>query len=553
MDQLAGPIKPFYEPFLWDPDTFYADYKGKFSFVDSLSAEGIFNHTKLPLLISSPKPYLHNSFLREMYGVEQNSNATSTYNTPNDIQVLSDQHRLIKYIRANGRYKLIEAMLPESKSVFIIRNPLDVANSVKDRFSFYGGEFHKDDEQRFIQEVNKHFQKNYSLDTFKNHVESQLFYWHYMNKFALESFSESDNPPYIICYDDFFSDIEGHLPGLLGYLGLDDKAEYINLFGKTVGPISKKKRMHEEELDVCKSYLSLYFNLLGSHEINSRFTAQDILGNYSISDAGISNKNSLYGFHGRAIIRSIKPPKKESKQKGLTYKKNKKPVFLHVVNPVVVSDSSDLHIAQPIAFEAMKKAKSYAELEGVSVEQVAVFYPEDEKLVPSSFGKCSYLERSCLDFQEFKKQRKLPLLQDILTKAYEHRNADYVIYTNVDIALMPHFYVAAKKIMDEGYDAASIFRRTLSGKYSSVDDLPSMYSDLGENHPGQDCFIIKRSLLEKIDLKNIVIGTRFVAFALCANLNIFSDKIVEFPKKHMTFHIGDDREWLNHDEYTDYN
>jgi hypothetical protein len=555
-DQLVGPIKPFYEPFLRDPSFFqgeYASYSQQFPYTDSLSAEGIFNHTALPLLINCPKRYLNNSFLQAIYGLEPSVDAGSPPNVPSNKQASADQHRLIKYIRGNGRYKLIETMLPEAKSVFIIRNPLDVANSVKNRFSFYGGEFHKDDEQRLIQEVNKQYQKNYSLDTFNNYIDSQLFYWYYMSKFALESFSESKNPPYIICYEEFFSDIEGNLPPLLDYLGLDAKDEYVNLFGQRVGPTTKKKQMHREELDVCKSYLSLYFELLKDHKVYFRFSEQDIIGNYSTSGKKISNKTPNYGLHARAIENNLRRQKSEPKTKNLTCTQNKKPVFLHIINPVVVNKSSDLHIAQPITFETMETAKSHADLENISVEQVAVFYPEDEKIVPGSFGKCSLLDRSCLDFHTFKRQRKLPLLQDILTKAYEYSDADYVIYTNVDIALMPHFYVTAQKIMGEGYDAVNIFRRTLSSQYSSVDEIPSMYADLGEDHPGVDCFIIKRSLLKKIDLKNIVIGSRFVALSLSANLHVFADNIAVFTKKHMTFHIGDDREWHNHNEYNDYN
>ncbi len=244
-------------------------------------------------------------------------------------------------------------------------------------------------------------------------------------------------------------------------------------------------------------------------------------------------------------------------EKGMSHPKTESksvpPLFLHITNPVVVTSSSDLYKAQPITFETMEKAKSFADLENISVKQIAAYYPEDEVLVPKSFGKCPPLEHSCLDFHTFKKKRKLPLLQDILSAAYKYEEAEYVVYTNVDIALMPHFYVSAKKIMEEGYDVVNIFRRTLNNTYESLEEIPYMYADLGEDHPGTDCFIIKRSLLEKIELQKIVIGSQFVALALRTNLHAFANKIAEFPRMHMTFHLGDDREWLNHDEYSAYN
>jgi hypothetical protein len=550
-DQLSGSIKCYYEPFLRDPDVLHGEHAGyskKFRLVDSLSAEGIYNHTKLPLFITDPKPYLNNTFLKEIYGLEKYSGVQQSSSFPDNEQNTPIQHRLIKYIRASGRHKLIDSLGVESKSIFIIRNPLDVANSIKDLFSYYGGEFHKDDEQRFIQEVNEKYQKNFSSESFKNHVDSQLFYWFYMNKFAMESFSGSDNPPYVICYEEFFGDIENHLPKLLDYLGLDCNEKCFDCFSKPVGPISKKKKMHSQEFSICEDYLKLYFDLLENNNVATNITGKDITCNYKVSDDYISNKSSLYGLHGRAVESKLKENPARVK-----HSKNKKPNFVHVINPVIVDQSSDLYIAQPITFETMEKAKSYAEMEGVSVDQAAVFFKEDEDLIPNSFSKCSYLERSCLDFQTFEKQRKLPLLQDILTKAYEHSDADYVIYTNVDIALMPHFYVTAKKLMDEGYDAIKIFRRTLSSEYESVSDIPNMYADLGENHPGTDCFIMKRSLIEKIDLKNIVVGCMYVAHALNANLHAFSDKTTDLTTHHLTFHIGDDRTWANQNEYSEYN
>ena len=44
-----------------------------------------------------------------------------------------------------------------------------------------------------------------------------------------------------------------------------------------------------------------------------------------------------------------------------------------------------------------------------------------------------------LDVVNFSIPRKLPLIKDIVDRATAATNADYVIYSNVDIGVVPHF------------------------------------------------------------------------------------------------------------------
>ena len=227
--------------------------------------------------------------------------------------------------------------------------------------------------------------------------------------------------------------------------------------------------------------------------------------------------------------------------------------YIHVVNPVAVPPSSDLFIAQPITFQTMKIAKNFAEQQGVSIRQLAVCYKEDRCVVPPWLEMAPTLEKSCLDMTSFRKERKLPFLADILRTATNYTEAEYIIYTNVDIALMPYFYVTVDSLINNGHDVITICRRTISKKYHNIQQIPEMYADFGDDHPGTDCFVIKRELVRKLQLSNVVIGAQFVAFALRVSLNLFAKKIIEIKLAHMTFHIGDDREWLRHDEYSYYN
>ncbi|NEN93578.1 MAG: hypothetical protein F6K48_33760, partial [Okeania sp. SIO3H1] len=85
----------------------------------------------------------------------------------------------------------------------------------------------------------------------------------------------------------------------------------------------------------------------------------------------------------------------------------------HIINPVVVPESSDLFVAQPITFQTMKNAQTHAKGK-VNVTLYSAQYPEDESIIPDGFVKTPNLETSVLDVGKFLVPRKLPLIKDIL-------------------------------------------------------------------------------------------------------------------------------------------
>ncbi|NES69171.1 MAG: hypothetical protein F6K24_30060 [Okeania sp. SIO2D1] len=112
----------------------------------------------------------------------------------------------------------------------------------------------------------------------------------------------------------------------------------------------------------------------------------------------------------------------------------------HIVNPVIVTDSSDLFVAQPITFATMKTAQNYAQSQGIEVKLYSAQFPEYYAIIPPFFIRTPDLDRSTLDIKNFKIKRKLPLIGDILDRLYKLSEADYFIYINVDIAVLPNFY-----------------------------------------------------------------------------------------------------------------
>jgi len=225
----------------------------------------------------------------------------------------------------------------------------------------------------------------------------------------------------------------------------------------------------------------------------------------------------------------------------------------HMVNPVNAAPGSDLTVAQPVTFESMRRARDLAE--GVDVSLFTCQYPEDRAVLPEGFTATDDLDRSVLDVGSFSKPRKLPLIADIISRLYHATDAEILVYTNVDIALMPYFYTTIAAMVEDGHDAMVINRRTISDHHRDPDGLPLMYAEAGASHPGHDCFVFRRDAVPAFDLGEVCIGINWVGRVLIWNLCLQGHRFSEFTDRHLTFHIGNDKAWKNpdFDDYREFN
>ncbi len=213
------------------------------------------------------------------------------------------------------------------------------------------------------------------------------------------------------------------------------------------------------------------------------------------------------------------------------------PRIAHVINPVNAPPGSELSIVQPITFESMRIARQFSQRPH-DIELLSVSYPEDHPIVPEYFRKVRDLDRSIRDIDPYRSKKKLPYISDILHEMAAASDAEWLIYTNADIALMPQFYDAVSAFINEGNDAILITRRRISKIYKDAAQLPLMYSELGAYHPGYDCFVFHRSLLEQFVLDDICIGIPFIEISLMHNMVAFGKKLKHVDDMHLTFHIG---------------
>lgn len=209
--------------------------------------------------------------------------------------------------------------------------------------------------------------------------------------------------------------------------------------------------------------------------------------------------------------------------------------FAHIINPVKVSEDRDLYFAQPVTFESFKLAKEFAAAE-VNVDHFTTQFEEDREIIPDHIKILDNLDRSIMDEGVF--TYKLPFIKDILDRVYENSNADYMIYSDSDIALMPYFYTSVKKMIEDDYDAIIINRRDITADRKDLQDLPYMWAQVGCKHPGWDCYVFKRELYSNFNLGKTIVGAVGDGRVMQSNLMYHSKKFIELEDAHLTFHLG---------------
>ncbi|MCK5059213.1 MAG: sulfotransferase [Candidatus Aminicenantes bacterium] len=269
IDHYGENIDFIYEPFLWDKAAFngkHVDVIGHFKKMDSISFEGIYFHQKLPLFIKNPGKYKKNEYLKNIF-----------FNRD------SSRHVLIKFIRANGRFLLLNKICGNCKFIFITRNPLDVINSAIIRFSLLGSEYHRDDFKRLISEINLIYGTNYKSEKVNTQVEKEVLYWFYMNKFALDSFRKIKEKPLIICHEDYVSRRECWVDTICSFLDLPRKDRYYDFSKKRGGSKTGRVTLDKHEFKLLAGYIEKYKELLKNEKIGNNINFNRLITKYEKS------------------------------------------------------------------------------------------------------------------------------------------------------------------------------------------------------------------------------------------------------------------------------
>ena len=231
---------------------------------------------------------------------------------------------------------------------------------------------------------------------------------------------------------------------------------------------------------------------------------------------------------------------------------NNGPKIAHLINPFncLRNNTSYLYYAQPITFKSMREAQLEGHKYKINVKLYSANFPEDDQIIPSYFIKLPYLKKSTLtEFPEISKKRKLPIIQEMFDSILKNSNADFIIFTNSDIGLQKEFY---KDIYDfikkDNLKSFIVNRRDGLPKFKNnyrltKNNLSEIYKEKGYKHPGKDCFIVSRKILEVINMDLMFTGYPPWGNTLHYCLQKKDKGCKLFENKYLTFHIGKDSAW----------
>lgn len=217
----------------------------------------------------------------------------------------------------------------------------------------------------------------------------------------------------------------------------------------------------------------------------------------------------------------------------------------HVVSPF--DSAGPAERIQGLTFAAMQQAAEFAAASGEVLTPPSICFraavlDSDVPFAARFFPDTVPLGRSAAVVKSFQVPRQLPLVFDIVEAAVDD-GCDYIIVTNVDICPLPHFYRAVARLLDLGFDALIINRRTLAEGPAEPSLLPLWCADPGRPHEGHDCFVFTVAAAKRFVRNNACVGAGGVMRGLIYNMVATASRMLILTDAHLTCHLGDDKTW----------
>ncbi len=178
------------------------------------------------------------------------------------------------------------------------------------------------------------------------------------------------------------------------------------------------------------------------------------------------------------------------------------------------------------------------------VRLLCIQHRDDPDQTPEGFARGPDLSRNVLDIAPLVPPRPLPLLFDILESgAADAADDGFLVFTNADICLQPHFYTAVSALLARGFEALVINRRTVGAALAEDPAAPLLAAETGDVHPGFDCFVFRARLARNFLRNDACIGMRAVSLGLLYNLIAHAPRMAILTNATLTYHFGDDARW----------
>lgn len=233
--------------------------------------------------------------------------------------------------------------------------------------------------------------------------------------------------------------------------------------------------------------------------------------------------------------------------------------FCHLINPFPCPPASEHGIASSITYASLRQAVDTARASGLHVEVNAVVLPGDESSIHPPARLAGHLQRTVQDIRPLRPVRPFPLIADLLESGARSTQCDYLIFSNMDIAVQPDFYPQVNALIETRFPAGvpfAIYRRNLPTHFNRPDQLPDMYREArtAERAYGYDCFVFPRAYVAELDLGHTCIGAAHFDYLLFMALDAISGfkahRVQDLP---LTFHIGNDIAWSAQLDYVEHN
>jgi hypothetical protein len=186
--------------------------------------------------------------------------------------------KLAKIIRGNGRLSLFRKLNPNAKIILIVRNPIDMVNSVKYKFAFFGDDFYPSDFPRFCHELTVLGRLGIDPGS-ATWAEQQAEYVIQMTRAAME-FASRDPNTLILEYDRFIADLPHTLQTLLTFLDLSFKDTYLAALKTPVGATTASSVLSEMEFGKIIKYAEAYDGLCRQAGLEQGKSIKDLVDIY---------------------------------------------------------------------------------------------------------------------------------------------------------------------------------------------------------------------------------------------------------------------------------
>jgi len=253
-----------YEPFIWNRTLFDGIYENvltHFGKTASISIEGIYQHLALPLFFGATdeQQVSGNKFLDHFSVRRQSAHA-----------------HVAKLIRANGRMRLFRYLNPSAKFILMVRNPVDVINSVKYKFSFFGEDFYPSDYPRFCRELAGDIIMHPANATW---ARKNAEYVYQMNRAALE-FSANDERTLILEYDQYMGNRSCGAAAVCDFIGINCTQAILDAAMASKGPVTRSIALSGTEFSEALPYADLHQKMCKTFRVSTSFSVDKVASRY---------------------------------------------------------------------------------------------------------------------------------------------------------------------------------------------------------------------------------------------------------------------------------